>query len=277
MITILIVILLLGLVVGSFLNVIIIRSQKSESLGGRSKCQGCGKTLNIIELIPILSFLLQKGRCRNCGSALSLQYPIVEGSTGILFALASWYIFNYQFPFILDSLFVGLLPENLLLAFGFWLLALIAISAAVVIFVSDILYFTIPNGAFLVLLSLGVILRLYIYWPAVGSNLVKDLGAAIFFALLIASLWFFSKGRWMGLGDAKLILATSLILGHTQAISAFLFSFWLGGLAGILLLLFRLKSLTDHIPFGPFIIIGSVLAYFFSDFFLSYTNLYPLF
>ena len=92
-------------------------------------------------------------------------------------------------------------------------------------------------------------------------------------ALFLAALWFLSRGRAIGLGDAKLIFSSSLLLGFPNSIVAFLFSFWLGGFIGVSLLIAGRKKLKSRIPFGPFILIGSALAYFFGPIFLEYTNL----
>src|SRR3989344_9213859 len=81
---------LLGLVVGSFINVVIRRGEKGEKLTGRSHCESCGKMLSFLELIPVLSYLVLRGRCRNCNAPFSLQYPLVELGTGILYATVAW-------------------------------------------------------------------------------------------------------------------------------------------------------------------------------------------
>lgn len=248
--------LLLGLIIGSFLNVLIRRGAKGEKFNGRSRCESCKHVLSPRELIPLISFFIQKGRCRNCGAALSWQYPLVEAGTGILYATAAWYFFqpelvtSYQLPVI-----------------GYWLLALVGISAAVVISVSDFLYQLIPDSAVLALFILGLAIAFS------RGSILKDGLTALAIAMFFAALWFLSHGHMMGLGDAKLSLATSLILGYPGAISAFLFSFWLGGAAGLILLLLRVKGLKDHLPFGPFILTGSAAAFFLSDSFLLQSGL----
>jgi len=245
---------LLGLVVGSFLNVVILRGAKGEKFSGRSRCESCGRQLTTLELIPVLSFLIQKARCRSCGTVLSWQYPLVELGTGILYAAGAWYFFGSQ-PIL------------------FFLLAFAGIAAGVVILVSDFRYQIIPNGAVFILLLVGVAalaLRLFqtksnTSVPDLVWNMSLDVETALLLAFFLASLWFFSKGAWMGFGDAKLIFATSLIVGFPASIAAFLFSFWLGGIVGIVLLLSRRKTLKSHIPFGPFILLGTVAAYFFAE------------
>lgn len=242
-----------GLVVGSFLNVVVRRGARAESLGGRSRCESCSKVLGAGELLPVISFLLQKGRCRHCGAALSWQYPAVELGTGFTFAALAWYLL----PDVLN-------PKALIL-FG---AVLIGTAAVIVILVSDINYRLIPDGAVLILFLLGM-WRLWITSP----NLLRDGVWALLIALFFAALWFASSGSWMGLGDAKLILGTSLLLGFPASPIAFLFSFWLGGIVGIFLLATRLTAFKDKIPFGPFIILGALLSYLFSQQFLFITGL----
>ena len=258
---------LFGLMVGSFLNVVIMRGARSERLAGRSHCDSCGKILAWYELIPIVSFLYQKGRCLHCGAVFSVQYPLVELGTGVGFTAAAWYVLNYAqwtstvfFSIIIGGVFI-------------------AIAATIVIFVADMAYQIIPNGAVLVLTLLGffmVALRngfvcLQNGFCASSSSIgaLNDIAASAGFTLFLFALWFFSHGKAMGFGDVKLIGATSLVLGFPASLIAFLFSFWLGGIAGIILLLACRSTLTSKIPFGPFILLGSVLAFFLSDIALS--------
>ena len=257
----------LGLVIGSFLNVVIRRGARGENFRGRSHCESCGITLSVTELIPVLSFLIQKGRCRYCHAAFSWQYLLVELGTAFSYAMSAW-IFLPNLP--LDKHFF-------LLATGLFF----GIGAAIVIFVSDIRSQIIPNGAVLTLLILGLFRPIYVMFQTESGTIVPDsvwnIGTALVIALFLALLWFFSKGRWMGFGDVKLILATSLILGYPSSVAALLFAFWLGGIIGVILIISRVKTLKEHIPFGPFILVGTVLAYFLPQNFFYITALTDLF
>ncbi len=254
----------LGLIVGSFLNVVIIRGVKKEKLNGRSHCPFCKTKLSSKELIPIISFLAQKGQCLHCGKKISWQYPLVEGLAGITFPTTIWF-------FIKNNLWLNFY-DLIFLVF-----LLVGIATAIIIAITDWRFKIIPNGSFLILLLLGLFIvftRWYYYGFAIAG---KDLMASIVLALFFASIWFFSKGQAMGLGDAKLILATSLILGFPASLSAFLFSFWLGGIISLVLLISRAYSLKSELPFGPFILLGSGLAYFFSQSFLNLAGLTQIF
>ena len=262
---------MLGLAIGSFLNVVIERGEQGKSLTGRSHCETCHKILSWRELIPLVSFVRQKGRCAKCRTVLSLQYPLMELGTGLVFALVGWYAF-----------YVTLTSSSL----EFFLTAcifLVAASAMIVIIVADFNYHIIPNGATLLLALLGVaavVVRNHmvclsnnmicapIFWNGVLWDLAASIGAILFFFCL----WHFSKGRAMGFGDVKLIGATSLALGFPLSLVAVLFAFWIGGLAGVVMLLLRTRGLKSEIAFGPFIIIGTVLAFLFGHAFLLYSG-----
>ncbi len=255
-----------GTAVGSFLNVLILRGSQGEKPTGRSHCDSCGKTLAPRELVPVISFIIQKGRCRSCGAALSLQYPIVELLTGLAYAAAVAYAGPSLDAYDLAS--VGTLAASFL-----------AIAAAIVILVSDIRFFIIPDGAVAALAAAGAWVSASRWLDArmlgfsFGQTAGADAAAALAFFIFFAALWFFSKGRWMGFGDAKLSFATSLLIGYPASIAAFLFSFWLGGLVGAAALLINPKNRKRLIPFGPFILVGTLAAFFFSNIFFTSVSL----
>ncbi len=231
-----------GTIIGSFLNVLIIRVNTGESLfWPGSRCLSCSKKLKWPELIPVVSFFIQKGRCRHCKSKISWQYPVVEALTGVVFTLVAYKFFNLQFS--IYSLFVT----------GYWLLIfslLIAISAY------DIRHQIIPD----LFVYLFIILSLFNFfgiWNA--ERIFTGLGMFAFFALL----WLVSKGRWMGFGDAKLALGAGWLLGFENGILATFSSFWLGAAFAVFLLLFRGKDFTlkSRIPFGPFLSLGTFFAF----------------
>ncbi len=244
-----------GTVVGSFLNVVILRGARGEPLTGRSYCESCKKTLSAGELIPIFSFLIQKGHCRSCGVPLLWQYPLVEFATGLSYATAAWLLWQ---KFTLSSELFLFLP-----------IFFLSIGAFIVILVSDLKYYLIPNGALAILLALGILAIFYRQQNGTFFSLALDLGTTFLLSFLLFSLWLFSQGRWMGLGDSKLFFVISLLLGFPLNIVAFLFSFWSGALVGGGLLLTGQKKLGGLIPFGPFIILGGGIAFLGGEFFLQ--------
>ncbi|MCX6712794.1 MAG: prepilin peptidase [Candidatus Vogelbacteria bacterium] len=248
---------LFGLIVGSFLNVAILRYNTGRSLAGRSGCFSCRHQLGWTELVPVISFLGQGGRCRHCGSKISWQYPLVELSTGILFALSAWKFYPY-----------------------FGTVAFYCVLMAVLIFivVHDLRHQIIANEAAYLLIGLAIISPVFRpsdLLPAGGAPaaiLYGLLGGFILFAVFFA-LWFFSRGRWMGFGDAKLAFALGALLGPKGSADAVVVAFWLGALVGLGLIalskirvgksLHRRYSIKSEVPFAPFLAAGLLLNLFF--------------
>lgn len=245
-----------GLVVGSFLNVVILRGRKGETLGGRSHCDTCRIILKVRELIPIFSYIAQKGRCRSCAGSFSFQHPVVEFGTAIAFTTAAWAISFYA-------------PAES--AFLIACVVFPAIAALIVLIVSDVRFQILPDGAVAVLALCAFAASI------IRVSLLEDLGAAFTIALFLAALWFFSRGTWMGFGDAKLVFGTSLAVGFPSSIAAFFAAFWLGGFFGLILLIAGKKNMQSRIPFGPFLIAGSLLAYVLAPPFFAYTGLFEFF
>ncbi len=239
---------LFGAIVGSFLNVVILRYNTGRSVNGRSGCMTCGHVLAWYELIPILSFVIQKGRCRECSSKISWQYPLVELSTAILFTLAFYNLLGVQLG-------------KQLLAFYF-----LIISLLVVITVYDIRHKIIPDGIvylFALLSLLGIFLFPYNLAP---SPYALISGPILFLPFFL--LWFFSKGTLMGLGDGKLVLGIGWLLGLSRGLTAIILAFWIGAAVSVIILgiqKFRNRSgltMKSEIPFGPFLILGTLIVLF---------------
>lgn len=241
-----------GLLIGSFLNVVVLRYQTGRSLAGRSGCFSCGKKLNWLELIPVFSFVWQKGRCRECQSRISWQYPLVESVTGFLFASIYW-----------------LWGGNLLLVVLYWVI----ISTLIFITVYDFRHKIIPDRAVFFLIGLSLLQPALLMTEPLSSGLLKALIGGLAFSFPLFFLWFISRGRWLGFGDVKLALGLGLLLGWRLSLSALISAFWLGALVSILLILWGKTQLWRHgksytmkseIPFAPFLILGWGLAFFFS-------------
>ncbi len=247
---------ILGMIAGSFLNVVILRYNTGQSaLKGSSMCFNCGKNLKWYELIPVFSFIFQKGKCRRCGSKISWQYPIVEIITGLLFLL----IFNFQF-----SIFSKFSPHFLLSTIYY----LVIFSLLIIIAFYDLRHKIIPNEfvyAFdiMAFLSLFGILD---FKFGISEDFLNRFLVGIGFFAFFAAIWLLSRGRGMGFGDAKLALGIGWLLGWPKGFYALLVSFWLGALVGIFLVFFYKKSynMKSSIPFGPFLVLGALLAFFIS-------------
>jgi len=252
-----------GAIVGSFLNVLLLRKNTGESIvAGGSRCFSCGKKLGVWGLIPILSFAMLRGRCRYCGSKISWQYPIVEILTGLT-AYAVFFklsISNYQFPNNFQFPIFNFQTPDWLFIYYFAAFSSLFLVAAYD-FKTKIIdsHFLYAFGAFAVLefLMRG--------WGDMRL-LAGDLASSFFIALFFYLMWRLSLGRWMGRGDADLAFLTSLFLGSYANLAALFLAFWIGGIIGAILLIFaKSYSFKSEIPFGPFLALGAFLAWYFSD------------
>jgi len=264
-----------GLIFGSFLNVVILRYKPDRSfflitpISGRSHCMSCGKTLAWYELVPLFSFMIQLGKCRSCGNRLSRQYPIVELATGFIF-LTPLYFFS---PIIPDSLFIiqSVIWTSIFLVFlvlaaidYHWFIipdelnVLIAVLGSVRIALDDFYgefgYFT---GAFVGNFSALFGLRENIWLNHLA-------GAAIGMAIIGLIIWG-TKGRGMGWGDFKLAGALGILFGWPDIIFVVAFAFMIGAIYSLYVLASGEKGMKDSVPFGPFLVLGSLTLIFFGN------------
>ncbi len=264
-----------GTIVGSFLNVVILRYNTGAGLDGRSKCFSCGKTIKWYDLIPLFSFIFLGGKCRFCESKISAQYPAVEFFTGVIFTLV-----YYKFSDLLFSLNTVYGLFNL--SYFIFILNLIALSILVVITVYDLKHKIIPD---LFVVLFGIISLLLIVLENDISTLIHfpvifKLLAGPIIALPLSLLWVISKGEWIGLGDSKLVLGMGWFLGLSSGLSGVVIGFWIGAFVSLFILLasklfntgkinnlmlsLGVKNLTmkSEIPLGPFLVLGFLIVYF---------------
>ncbi len=242
-----------GIIIGSFLNVVICR-YNAKSLGGRSACMSCQNTLAWYELIPLFSFIGLGGRCKNCKTQISIQYPLVECMTGFIFAVL---FLKFQNIFFFHSLVFALTYAYY--AFMFSLLLVIAVY--------DYKHKIIPDSLSL-LLGIAAFIGLFFFKDYIFFAHVPSLGeflSGILLAAPFALLWLVSGGRWMGLGDAKLSLGLGWLIGLSEILSGAVIAFWSGAVIGIALIIFSRKhGIKSEIPFAPFLVLGAFLAFMFS-------------
>ena len=228
-----------GLVLGSFYNVVGLRVPKGESIvNPPSHCTSCGKRLTAFELIPVLSYLIQRGKCKGCGVKVSPIYCFTEIVTALLFALC-YVKFGFTAELAVALLFVSLL---------------------VIINVSDIAYMLIPNKILLFFLPLLVITRIVSPLEPWWDSL---LGAVIGFSILLL-IAVVSKGG-MGGGDIKLFLLIGLVLGTIHTLLTLFLASVVGMIVGGIVLKVRGQGRKTPVPFGPSIAVGALLAYFYGD------------
>lgn len=244
---------ILGLIIGSFLNVVILRYNTQKNIGGRSACMSCQNQLQWFELVPVFSFLALRGRCRNCKTKISPQYPLVEFATALIFASL---FLKFQ-----DLFFMNTLIFAFTLAYYATMFSLLMVIA-----VYDLRHKIIPDMLALVFgifAFLGMfVFSNFIFQPHIPSLL--ELLSGIFIALPFALIWLVSYGAWMGLGDAKLALGLGWLLGLSRVLSGVVVAFWSGAIVGLVLLALSKKhGMKSEIPFAPFLVLGALIAFLF--------------
>lgn len=233
---------LLGLLIGSFLNVVIWRVPRHESVvTPPSRCPGCEQLIRPYDNIPVLSWLILRGKCRNCKTKISARYPLVEAGTAILWGLLAWR-------------FAGswALPAYLVLAGGLVVLSLI-----------DLDTFLLPNR---IVYPLTIAVTLLFGVAGVLNGGLGDFRRALLCGLVVFAVFLLLhliSPRGMGFGDVKFSFVLGVALGWVSPATAFLgifMGFLLGSVVGIGLIATKVKTRKDHVPFGPFMALGAVSA-----------------
>lgn len=228
---------LYGITLGSFYNVVGLRVPINESIvRPRSHCSSCGRTLSAMELVPVLSYVLLRGKSKCCKASISPFYPIFELLTGVLF--------------VISPLLLGWSSE----LFVSWTL----ISLFIIITVADLKYMIIPDKVLLVFSVIFIIERFFIPLHPWWNSL---LGAVVGFTLLLI-IAIVSKGG-MGGGDIKLFAVIGFVLGIKLLFVAFFLSTFLGTIGGLIGMALGKSKKKQPMPFGPYIALGTLIAYYF--------------
>ncbi|MBI3980772.1 prepilin peptidase [Candidatus Microgenomates bacterium] len=274
---------LFGICLGSFLNVVIDRAPKGKSIiRTRSHCDYCKKTLGVLDLIPIVSFLLLGGRCRYCGKKLSWQYPLIELATGILFVTTYYFLpdhFNLVEPSKLISQVNINFVLNLLEKFFYLILVLYMITIFMIDLKLEIVLERVINSAIIITLLFKIALLVFfflqnsfVFYPSMWSpfkvygffeifiNFLTGGAIALFFLFLIEV----SKHRGMGEGDVKIGFWIGLALG-LKAILALFIAFVGGAMVGLLLIVLGKKKFGQTVPLAPFLMTGMYIALLWGD------------
>ncbi|MEC0270146.1 prepilin peptidase [Paenibacillus anseongense] len=240
---------ILGLVLGSFFNVVALRVPAKQSvINPPSACPKCGTKLKAKDLIPVISYIFTRGQCRYCGTKVSILYPLGELATGLLFL---WAYVHF-----------GITVESLI--------ALTLVSLLVIITVSDLSYMLIPNKILIVFFPIFIVLRFI--FPGDQAWWSYVLGAVIGGGIIVL-IAILSRGG-MGMGDAKLLTVCGAVLGLSHIMVAFVLACMIGSLIGGLLLLLKITKRKQPIPFGPSLALGILISYGYgSDMIKAYLTL----
>lgn len=233
-----VVLLLFGLCVGSFLNVCIHRLPLKQSVvSPGSRCPACGYELRWYDNIPVLSYALLRARCRSCSRPISLQYPLIEVITAIVF-LAHWYAFGPT-PLFAARLIFG--------------------CALIVLFMIDLEHQILPDVITLPGIVIGFASSLFLPPGPIESLIGVLLGGGLLWA--IAEAWFrLRKVDAMGFGDVKMLAMVGAWLGWKMVILTFVLSSMMGGLIGIVLIASRRADMATRVPFGTMLAVAAMMA-----------------
>ena len=263
-----------GLAIGSFLNVVALRYDGEHFLfspkliGGRSHCPHCKKTLRWFELVPLISFIIQRGRCRNCKTRIGFRYPVMELLSGLIFVFIPlrFASVSYLMPHALSLISLS----------AIWI---IAFEIFLLLTYIDILLGIIPDELNIALIVLGFI---EIWFLAVSFGIgnpsffgayaavfglqanvwINHILAALFGALFFAGLVVVTRGKGMGMGDVKLALPLGLLFGWPDILGITMIAFVAGGVFGVFAITVGKKTMKSAVPFAPFLIAAAAIVFF---------------
>lgn len=240
----------IGLIVGSFLNVCISRLPEEKSIAyPPSHCPKCKKSINFYDNIPIISYLLLLGKCRSCKQPISIRYPIVELLTGILFLYA----------------FAGLGARDWGLGFYF---NCAFISFLMISFFTDFETELVPDQPVLVIIPLALIYN-FISGDIASSLLGLIFGFSILYTIGFLGKLYYKKDV-LGGGDIKLAAAFGACLGYEKLFIALMLGYFIGAIVSVVLIALKKKTMKDYIPFAPALTTGALIALFWGKFIINY-------
>lgn len=251
----------LGLIIGSFLNVLVYRLKDAETLLGRSFCRHCKHQIRWYDNIPLLSFVLLRGECRDCETKISWQYPLLELVTGLLFALAG-YLFS---PITAGGTWIELI-------FILGMTSMLLVIAAY-----DLRFMEIPLSLLIVglLFTMGF---LALTFQPEGSIFMSRLGLGVMGGGVVAFLFFLlvfvSHETWMGWGDVWLGGLAGLVVGLPLVLPLLTLSFGFGAIFGLGMMAWSQKTMKSQIPFAPYLALGILLTLFLSEAFPEYARMF---
>ncbi|MBN1263263.1 MAG: prepilin peptidase [Candidatus Pacebacteria bacterium] len=271
------VVFLFGLIIGSFLNVVVCRLNNFDQaparkntpiegrflLGGRSFCPRCRHQLSWFDNLPLISFFLLKGRCRYCRQPISWQYPLVELTAAVISVAVLWWQ-NLYFQLLICQFAEAVKPAICLERMIFFVYTLFIFYCLIAIFASDFVYQTIPDQISYPAILISIFYRLL--RPSFRIFLVSGLGGAWLFFLM----HWLTKGKGMAIGDVKLALLLGLFLGWPGVGFCLYLAFLTGGLFGLILILTGRKKFGQVVAFGPFLVLAAASVFFAQDYLILF-------
>ena len=241
----------LGLIFGSFISALSWRYPKEISIAkGRSMCPKCHNQISWYDNIPLLSFLLLKGRCRHCKNIISLRYPLIELATAVGFAVIGYFTLSTQ---------------GLSLQFAYSIITFLILEA---IFIIDFENQIIPD----LFTFIGIFITL-IYLLLTGDTLILPrILAGLAASSFLLTIYLVTRGRGMGLGDVKFAILGGMIVGLDLSLIWMFFAFLTGAMVGIILIIGKKKGLKSQIAFGPFLVLAIPLALLYGEKILTWFN-----
>lgn len=234
-----------GTILGSFLNMAVFRLQNQISFGKKqSFCDHCLQTLSWKDLIPIVSFLISKGKTRCCGNKLSVLYPLVELLLGISFVLSYLLFFSNTLEIVRG-----------------WIFSFIIIF----VFILDARFYLVHVGAVIVFIIISGLINVFS-----GFSIVNLLWGMTFGCIFYGVQYFFSRGKWVGQGDIWLGVLFGVMFGFVGILVLLFFAYIIGAFVGIILIFWGKKSLKSRLPMGVFLGLGGLIALFFGDTIVQY-------
>ncbi len=275
---------LFGLIIGSFLNCLLWRLHTGESVNGRSYCPHCRHKIVWYDNIPLLSYLVLRGRCRHCHQKISPQYPIVELITAILFVYAYQHIFGTGLNY--NLVFFDFLPNKAgwvkLAVFKYLLLLrdFFVIAVMIVIFIFDLRWYLILDKVSLP--AIGIVFVINAILGFMGQNGWHNLFILLISGIIGSSIFLIqflvSNGKWVGGGDIRLGFLMGVILGWPYILLGLFLAYFIGTFVSLLLIIFSRKKLSSRVPFGVFLSTATIISLFWGDILVNYyLNLFFLF
>lgn len=240
-----------GLAVGSFINVLALRYDGEHFvfdprvIGGRSRCPHCKHTLRWFELVPIVSFVAQRGKCRKCSVRIGFRYPLIELLSGLIFLFIPFTLASY--PWFIS---------------GFWILAFEILLLMAYI---DLRLQIIPDELTIILGAVAIFEAIFgaAYLGPLGQSWASRLEGVLFGAAFFGFLILVTRGKGMGMGDVKLALPLGFLFGWPDIVLLSASAFVIGALVGVILIIKGRKTIKSAVPFAPFLVFGAAFIFFF--------------